>query len=63
MKEQKIVEDNTTKIVEDMNTTDNKGWVCPKCGAVLAPGVKECPHCKGLRANEGLGNGQQMVCD
>jgi uncharacterized OB-fold protein len=54
---------NEQKIVEDMNTTDNKGWVCPKCGAVLAPGVKECPHCKGLRANEGLGNGQQIVCD
>lgn len=25
-----------------------KGWVCPKCGAVWAPGVKECEHCKPL---------------
>ena len=21
------------------------GWVCPKCGAVLAPHVNSCPHC------------------
>lgn len=21
------------------------GWVCPKCGAVLAPHVSSCPHC------------------
>lgn len=25
-----------------------KGWVCPKCGAVWAPGVRECEHCKPL---------------
>ena len=23
----------------------NYGWVCPKCGAVLAPHVSSCPHC------------------
>ena len=21
------------------------GWVCPKCGKVYAPDVKECEHC------------------
>ena len=25
-----------------------KGWVCPKCGAVWAPSVRECEHCKPL---------------
>lgn len=25
-----------------------KGWICPKCGAVWAPGVRECEHCKPL---------------
>lgn len=23
----------------------NYGWVCPKCGMVLAPHVSSCPHC------------------
>lgn len=23
----------------------NYGWICPKCGSVLAPWVRECPHC------------------
>jgi hypothetical protein len=22
----------------------NYGWICPKCGCVLAPWVSECPH-------------------
>ena len=24
----------------------NWGWVCPRCKAVLAPWVSECPHCR-----------------
>lgn len=23
---------------------NNYGWVCPKCGCVLAPWISECPH-------------------
>ena len=23
----------------------NYGWICPKCGRVLAPHVDSCPHC------------------
>lgn len=23
----------------------NYGWICPKCGSVLAPHVSSCPHC------------------
>ena len=25
-----------------------KGWECPGCGAVWAPGIRECEHCKPL---------------
>ena len=27
-------------------TTTNKGWECPKCGNVWAPGVQQCRKCK-----------------
>ena len=27
------------------NKTTRYGWICPKCGAVLAPHVSSCPHC------------------
>ena len=25
----------------------NYGWVCPKCGAVMAPSERVCINCKG----------------
>ena len=25
------------------------GWVCPKCGRVLAPNVPACPYCEDLK--------------
>lgn len=25
-----------------------KGWICPKCGKVYAPDVKECSNCNWL---------------
>ncbi len=27
----------------------NQGWVCPKCGAVMAPWVSECVNCRGMQ--------------
>lgn len=25
----------------------NNGWICPKCGAVMAPWVVQCINCEG----------------
>lgn len=27
----------------------NMGWVCPKCGAVMAPTERSCINCKGFQ--------------
>ena len=33
-------------IQNDSNkVTGMYGWICPKCGAVLAPHINSCPHC------------------
>ena len=29
-----------------------RGWECPKCGAVWAPGVRECEHCRPVYIQE-----------
>ena len=29
-----------------------RGWECPKCGAVWAPGVRECEHCRPVLIQE-----------
>ena len=28
-----------------MNTTETRGWICPKCGRVYAPWVDKCQYC------------------
>lgn len=29
----------------------NKGWVCPKCGAVMSPTTSMCGNCRGYKEN------------
>ena len=51
-------------IIEDLNSGNqqNQGWICPKCGAAVAPTEKVCPRCAKLK-NEGLNPDEQMICD
>lgn len=45
-----------------IDTTGNVGWVCPKCGASVAPSAMFCPVCGGKRTNESLAPGEKMIC-
>jgi uncharacterized OB-fold protein len=45
-----------------IDTAGNTGWVCPKCGAVVAPSVLVCPVCGGKRTNESIAPGESMIC-
>lgn len=42
---QKLNEPLDTPKPEQTHDGLNYGWICPKCGSVLAPWVRECPHC------------------
>lgn len=49
-----------------MNHDQNIGWICPKCGRVYAPTVKECPNCNPKQAQETVDvricKNPQMIC-
>ena len=45
-----------------IDTAGNAGWVCPKCGAVVAPSILVCPVCGGKRTNESIAPGESMIC-
>lgn len=34
--------------VNDFSKNIEYGWVCPKCGRVMAPTVNMCPYCNGI---------------
>ena len=36
---------SSPKITDPLPGNMNYGWVCPKCGRVLAPHVSSCPNC------------------
>ena len=60
-----IDNDNMDFVFEDMNEhgTIREGWLCPKCGRVVSPDYKTCPYCSTIHTNEGLEQGQQIICD
>jgi ribosomal protein L40E len=35
-----------------MSQDSNKGWVCPKCDAAVAPTVTTCPKCGKQKVDE-----------
>lgn len=40
----------------------NKGWVCPKCGAVMSPTTRMCINCRGNKRTV-LGYGTNIYID
>jgi len=59
------MEEKFDYIVDNGKVTDlnsGQGWVCPKCGSVVAPSVLVCPVCGGKRTNEGFAPGESMIC-
>ena len=40
----------------------NKGWVCPKCGAVMSPTTSMCINCRGDKSTV-LGYGTNIDID
>lgn len=45
-----------------IDISSKNGWVCPKCGSVIAPTILVCPICGGKRTtNENLNDGEQMI--
>jgi uncharacterized OB-fold protein len=69
---------NEQMITEGPVYSNNTGWVCPRCGASVAPDQKTCPNCKSSQsvvytqqANSytscswdcnDLNNNEQMIC-
>ena len=51
------VVDNGRVIEKDMS----KGWICPKCGVVVAPHLSTCPVCGG-QTDESLAPGESIIC-
>jgi len=58
------MEENFDCIVDNgsiIDTSSNVGWICPKCGASVAPTAMFCPVCGGKRTNESLTPGEKMI--
>ena len=41
-----------SKSITESASWGNYGWICPKCGAVMAPFVSTCINCRGNYINE-----------
>ena len=40
-----------SKSITEGTSWSNYGWICPKCGAVMAPFVSTCINCRGNYCN------------